>query len=82
MAGTVRRCVICGRSEPKAGLLRFIETDRGIEWDREHRLPGRGAYVHPAVPCWSRMGEVGRWRHSFRGGEGITREGLAAVMMK
>lgn len=80
MAETLRRCVSCGRSEPKGGLLRFVMGGEGIEWDPRHTKPGRGAYLHPRVSCWSRMSEVSRWRHALRCGEALERESLVAAM--
>jgi len=72
--------VSCGRSEPKASLLRFVMADAGLEWDPRHNKPGRGAYLHPQVGCWSRMSEVNRWRHALRCGEALGRESLVAAM--
>ena len=47
----VRKCVVCGRRENKAGLFRFVFREGGIEWDPSQRLHGRGAYCHPDVEC-------------------------------
>lgn len=80
MAETLRRCVSCGRSEPKGSLLRFVLGAAGLEWDPLHGKPGRGAYLHPRVSCWSRMSEVSRWRHSLRCGDALGRESLVSAM--
>lgn len=70
----------CGRSEPKGSLLRFVLAEAGLEWDPRHNKPGRGAYLHPRVSCWSRMSEVNRWRHALRCGEAVERGSLVAAM--
>ena len=80
MAGRLRRCIACGRSEGKAELLRFVLGKSGFEWDPHHTKPGRGGYVHPRVVCWSRMSEVKRWRLALRCGDELTRESLIGAM--
>ena len=61
----MRSCVVCRERAEKAGLMRFVFADRLI-WDREQRLPGRGAYVHPAAKCVAGMLEKRRWERAFR----------------
>jgi predicted RNA-binding protein YlxR (DUF448 family) len=80
VAGTLRRCIGCGRSEPKAVLLRFVIVGGVPTWDPRHDRPGRGAYVHPTVACWSRLADVGRWQHAFRGNGPREREAYVRVM--
>jgi len=48
----------CGRSRPKAELLRFVAGPEGLERDFDGRRPGRGAYLcreadadRPAAEC-------------------------------
>jgi predicted RNA-binding protein YlxR (DUF448 family) len=63
---TLRRCIVCRKSSEKEDLLRFVEINGGIGWDREKRQPGRGAYVHTSLACWSKMTEQGMWEHALR----------------
>lgn len=72
MAAHLRRTCICCRSEaPKGELLRFVRQQGRVVFDAQHRLQGRGAYVHPRFACWRKMGEAKRWRYAFpvRSGE-------------
>jgi predicted RNA-binding protein YlxR (DUF448 family) len=47
----MRRCVGCGASAPAPDLVRFALDDGTIVLDRERRLPGRGAWLHPLREC-------------------------------
>ncbi len=44
-AGPQRRCVGCGRSAPKAELLRLVAADGLAVADPTAARPGRGAYI-------------------------------------
>ena len=33
--------------------------------DSEKKLPGRGAYIHSALKCWSGMKDERRWEKAF-----------------
>ncbi|MDP4034353.1 MAG: RNA-binding protein [Pseudorhodobacter sp.] len=45
-SGPVRRCIVTGESQPKAGLVRFgLGPDGQVVPDVLGRLPGRGFYV-------------------------------------
>ena len=48
----VRTCVGCGVRAPQAGLVRVVTAPSGLVVDRRRRLGGRGAWLHPAPPCW------------------------------
>jgi len=61
-------------------MLRFVLVGGVPEWDEHRDAPGRGAYVHPTVACWSRLGDVGRWQHAFRGRGPREREAYVKVM--
>ncbi len=41
----------CRRRAPAAELLRVVARDGAVVPDPAHRLPGRGAHVHPVVDC-------------------------------
>ena len=41
----------CGRSRPKAELVRFVRDGDAVVADPAARLPGRGAYLCPAADC-------------------------------
>jgi predicted RNA-binding protein YlxR (DUF448 family) len=51
-AAPLRRCVGCGRSEPKHALLRMVARDGQLLADPESKLPGRGAYLHRDPSCY------------------------------
>ncbi|MDR1516277.1 MAG: YlxR family protein [Synergistaceae bacterium] len=47
-----RRCVGCGREEPKKGLMRVVRSPDGIvSLDVTGRAPGRGAYLCADAEC-------------------------------
>ena len=51
MSAPVRTCVGCRRRAPAAELLRVVARDGAVLPDPAHRLPGRGAHLHPVVAC-------------------------------
>ncbi|MBN8548466.1 MAG: YlxR family protein [Deltaproteobacteria bacterium] len=62
----LRRCVVCRKSAEKSGLLRFVAQDGRLVCDERAALPGRGAYVHRTLGCWSKMSEPALWEHVLR----------------
>lgn len=40
--------------------------DELVVWDRVHRLPGRGVYLHPREECMIRALDPKRWARGFR----------------
>ncbi|MBP0456164.1 YlxR family protein [Streptomyces montanisoli] len=46
-----RTCVGCRERAAKKDLLRIVVVGGHCVPDRSGTLPGRGAYVHPAVGC-------------------------------
>ena len=58
-----RTCVGCRSRAPKAALVRIVSVDGKPVLDRDARMPGRGAYLHPRADCVEqalRAGAVGR----------------------
>ncbi|MCX4094257.1 YlxR family protein [Nocardia sp. alder85J] len=56
--GPVRTCIGCRRRELAAALLRVVAwsssgDDVAVVPDPRHRLPGRGAWLHPSSACLS-----------------------------
>ncbi|MGI9003538.1 MAG: YlxR family protein [Pseudonocardia sp.] len=54
VAGPVRTCVGCRNRSSADGLLRVVVVDGVLTPDPRRRLPGRGAWVHPAPECLDR----------------------------
>lgn len=63
---STRSCICCRLRAEKKDLLRFVLQEGQIVWDREHTLPGRGAYVHPRLECWLSMASTKLWERAFR----------------
>jgi predicted RNA-binding protein YlxR (DUF448 family) len=61
-----RTCCICRSKGDKRTLIRLVAQDGVLIIDDQHRLPGRGGYVHPTIECVSRMGQPQRWERAFR----------------
>ncbi|HEX4833121.1 MAG TPA: YlxR family protein [Trebonia sp.] len=47
----VRTCVGCRERAVKSSLLRLVVSGDDVVPDRQARLPGRGAYLHPSLEC-------------------------------
>ncbi|MDR1000403.1 MAG: YlxR family protein [Clostridiales bacterium] len=48
----LRKCVACGARKIKEELLRVVKSASGeIVFDKESKLPGRGAYVCKNIVC-------------------------------
>ena len=47
-------------------MLRFVWCESKVAWDREHCLPGRGAYGHSNWNCISKFGDFAIWKRAFR----------------
>ena len=47
-----RTCVGCRQRAAKTELLRIVVTEDTCVPDPRGTLPGRGAYVHPALSCF------------------------------
>ena len=61
-----RTCCICRAKAPKGELVRMVVSDLALRWDENHRLPGRGAYVHRRVECLSKMNQPAKWKRALR----------------
>lgn len=61
-----RMCVICRGKEDKSTLIRLVYSNGSIVVDRNHDLPGRGAYLHRTWECWSRLGNPSKWARALR----------------
>lgn len=42
----IRRCIVCGKREHMAELIRLSVSGEEVIWDKERNLPGRGAHCH------------------------------------
>ncbi len=80
MKQAFRKCVVCRERAEKEKLQRFVYFEEKLVWDPEGRMTGRGAYIHPALQCVSRMTEPKIWEHAFRLGKGkLSKEMLKKV---
>jgi len=51
LPGPVRTCVGCRTRQRSVDLLRIVAVDGVLHPDPRHRLPGRGAWLHPDLGC-------------------------------
>lgn len=42
----IRRCIVCGKREQLTSLIRLAVSGESVVWDKERKLPGRGAHCH------------------------------------
>jgi len=66
-AHLLRTCIACRTEARKGELLRIVLAEGKLTFDSAQKLPGRGAYLHPALTCWRKAGEVKRWKNAFGG---------------
>jgi predicted RNA-binding protein YlxR (DUF448 family) len=50
-SGPVRTCIGCRARERSSDLLRVVAVGGDVVPDPRHRLPGRGAWLHPSTGC-------------------------------
>lgn len=61
----VRTCLMCKGKAPKSKLLRFVCLAGEVLWDKEQKLPGRGAYVHGKPGCMALLMQPGIWERAL-----------------
>ena len=62
----MRMCTGCGEMKPKRELIRVVKSPEGeIALDKTGRLPGRGAYVCPALECLKKARKTRRLERVF-----------------
>lgn len=71
-----RSCVVCRRRGAKGELLRVVRSGNELKLDREHRMQGRGCYIHPTVECVSKAAVPALWVRALHLG---SREGEKAT---
>jgi predicted RNA-binding protein YlxR (DUF448 family) len=59
-----RTCVGCRTKGPPAGMLRVVSVQGRLVADPGRRLPGRGAWVHPA--CIAEASRRRAWARALR----------------
>ena len=50
----IRTCIACRKRESKSSLLRAVAHNGRVLLDVEQNLPGRGAYMHGRIGCFTR----------------------------
>ncbi len=51
-AEPIRTCVGCRTRAARSDLVRMVAVDGELRPDVRHRMPGRGAYLHPDLACF------------------------------
>ena len=59
-------CVGCRQSVEKSELLRVVVCENTLTVDPQHKLSGRGAYVHLAQDCVAAAKRRGSWQRALR----------------
>ncbi len=62
----MRTCVGCRDRATASELLRVVAGDGIVIPDPQHRLPGRGAYIHPVVGCLDLAQRRKAWARALR----------------
>ena len=66
MTEPIRTCVGCRGRAPARELLRVVVVDGRLVADRRHRLPGRGAWIHPRAGCLAAAHRRRSWARALR----------------
>ena len=48
-----RTCVVCRAVKDKRDLLRFVSIDGVLTFDKDSKMPGRGAYICRSEACFN-----------------------------
>ncbi|WP_242396255.1 YlxR family protein [Anaeromyxobacter oryzisoli] len=71
----IRTCVGCGGKAAQAGLVRLVAAGSRVVIDRA-RSGGRGAWLHPTVPCLERAVKRRAFGRALRS-EGVQADAIA-----
>jgi hypothetical protein len=66
MPPSERTCVSCRKKGIKGELIKLANTPQGVIIDYSERLPGRGAYVCPEMPCIEKGLKEGSLSRAFK----------------
>ncbi len=62
-----RTCVGCREVQGKRQLLRIVRrADGHVQLDPTGKAPGRGAYIHAQLACWTQALSGGRLAHALK----------------
>jgi predicted RNA-binding protein YlxR (DUF448 family) len=64
--GPIRTCIGCRRRARPTELIRVVAFQGAVALDREHRLPGRGAWLHPSAECFKAATHKRAWGRALR----------------
>ena len=64
--GPVRTCIGCRTRSAAGVLLRVVVVDGVLTPDPRRRLPGRGAWLHPAPECLARADRRSAFSRALR----------------
>lgn len=64
-----RSCLSCRKTDLKEVLLRFVVKDGEVVWDKNQKLPGRGAYLHSDIKCLQKISDRKIWGRLIKSAE-------------
>jgi predicted RNA-binding protein YlxR (DUF448 family) len=64
--GPIRTCIGCRRRARPTELVRVVAREGVVALDREQRLPGRGAWLHPTAECFAAATHKRAWGRALR----------------
>ena len=65
----MRSCIACRSRESSQGLLHLVVIKGQVTPDPDHRLPGRGAWLHPK--CFELAQARRSFNRAFKSGEDL-----------
>lgn len=76
MSNQVRTCVGCRARSAPDELLRFVLVGGTLVPDQHRRMPGRGAWIHPARDCLAAAERRRSWTRALRAAGPVDTTGL------
>jgi len=62
----VRMCIVCRKLVPRTDMIRMVKNEeRGILWDEEYSLSGKGVYICRKRECIAEFIEGRKFRKNF-----------------
>jgi predicted RNA-binding protein YlxR (DUF448 family) len=60
----------------------MVAVGGGVILDEQQIMPGRGAYIHPAPGCITKINQPGRWERALRLQPGSVRPDVLSELAK
>jgi predicted RNA-binding protein YlxR (DUF448 family) len=73
---SVRTCIGCRSRAPRSSLLRVVARGSELVVDDSAILPGRGAWLHPRIECYTKAVQRRAFGRALRMAEALDTQSL------